>query len=120
MLRKTTFKLLMVVNFSSMVFYLVFLATPRLFNVEVISQNNLTVAWSNDDNTGTEIKFLLCWMKNGEANRCRDESFSENKISRSISGLQTATKYIISVARYSKDGKTLGEIRQKAVITRSG
>ena len=93
----------------------IFSAAPK-FNIKVLSQNALKVAWSNDDNTGTEIKFQLCWMKDGEANQCRTQTASNE----AITGLQSATKYIIGVARYSKDGKTLSEISQKVAITHSG
>lgn len=95
----------------------IFSAAPK-FNIKVLSQNELKVAWSNDDNTGTEIQFQLCWMKDGEANQCRTKP--QTVINREITGLQAATKYIIGVARYSKDGKTLGEISQKVAITNSG
>ena len=99
---------------------MIFLAAPSLLNIEVISQNELKVVWSNDDNSGTEMKFLLCWMKNEGDNKCRTEPSSQTTIVKSISGLQSATKYIITVARYSKDGNTVGKVRQKVAITRSG
>ena len=101
--------------------YLYFLAAPRFLNIEVKSQNELEAVWSNDDNSGTDIKFLLCWMKDGETIiLCNTQTSSETTISRSITSLQSATKYIISVARYSKDGKTVGKKRQTAAVTRSG
>ena len=77
--------------------------------------------WSNKDNRDDQNKFQLCWKKDGKAvQHCRTEPSSESRISRFISDLQAATKYIISVARYSKDGKTLGEKSQDVAITRSG
>ena len=86
-----------------------------------MSQNELKVFWSNDDNKGVEIKFLLCLIKDGKIlDQCLSVISSETTISRSITTLQAATKYIISVARYSKDGKTRGKKRQKVAITRSG
>ena len=77
--------------------------------------------WSNDDNRDVLNKFQLCWQKDGETvQRCRAEPSSEPRISRSIFGLQAATKYIVSVARYSKDEKTIGKKSQDVAITRSG
>jgi hypothetical protein len=68
-------------------------------------------------------KFQICWNKAGRTNEeCRDDDVTLPKPTknRSISGLQPATKYIITVARYNSDGKTLGRKRQEVAITRSG
>lgn len=102
--------------------YFLFLASPRFLNIKAISQNELEVVWSNgDNNAGVQIKFLLCYDKVGEALQvCRNESSSQIAISRAITVLQSATAYMVTVARYSKDEKTLGRKRQKAAISRSG
>ena len=99
----------------------IFSAAPK-FNIKVLSQNALKVVWSNDDKNGTEIKFQLCWMKDGEANQCRTGTrpSPQTAINGVITRLQAETKYIIGVARYSKDGKILSEISQKVAITHSG
>lgn len=87
----------------------------------MISQNKLTAVWSNDDDSGGQNKFELCWNKFGETYQpCSILRSSETKISRPIPNLQSATKYLISVARYSKDEKTFGRKTQKFAITRSG
>ena len=77
--------------------------------------------WSNDDKRVVQNKFQLCWKKDGETlQQCNIVTSLEPKISRHIFYLQTATKYVISVARYTKDEKTLGRKRQDVAITRSG
>ena len=96
-------------------------AAPKFLNVEVISQNELKAIWSNDDNNGGQICFELCWIKDGKAFvLCRVVCDSRSTISARITRLQSATKYIISVAQHSTDGKIIGKKRQKAAITRSG
>ena len=68
-------------------------------------------------------KFQICWNKVGKTDeKCRDDDvvYSEPRKNRSIYGLEPATKYIITVARYNSDGKTLGRKRQEVTITRSG
>ena len=92
-----------------------------MLNIKVTSPNELTVTWSKDGNRDFQNRFQVCWEKDGEMVRqCSSVTSSEPRISRSISGLKAATKYIISVARYSKDGKTLGKKSQDVAITRSG
>ena len=98
--------------------YLFFLA-PRLLNIEVASQSELRATWSNDD--GVENKYKLCWSTfRIDVFLCLTKISSEMTISIYIDGLQAATKYIIYVAQYSQDGKTLGGKIERAAITRSG
>ena len=79
------------------------------------------MTWSNDDNGVAQNKFQLCWKKDGETvQQCTIVTSSEPRISKSIFSPQVATKYIISVARYTKDEKTLGKKSQDVAITRSG
>ena len=78
------------------------------------------MVWSNNVDKGVQNKFNLS-CTNGEMFHVYHTVASpETTISRSITGLKAATKYIISVAQYTKDEKTLGEKTQKAAITRSG
>ena len=104
--------------YKSLIYLGVFLV-PRLLNIEVASQSELRAIWSNDD--GVENKYRLCWSTfRIDVFLCLTKISSETTISISIDGLQAATKYIIYVAQYSKDGKTLGGKIERAAITRSG
>jgi hypothetical protein len=95
-----------------------------MLNIKVRSQNELEVVWSNDNKNGGVTNFQICWNKaaGGTNEECCDDdiAFPEPKKSRRISGLEKATKYIITVARYNSDGKTPGRKRQEIAITRSG
>ena len=78
------------------------------------------MVWSNNDNRGVHNKFNLCWTNGEMSCEWHTAACPETTLSRSITGLQAATKYNVSVAQYTKDEKTLGEKTQKAAITRSG
>ena len=82
----------------------------------------MLVEWSNDAScaNGVQIKFQICHSKSTGRVLCNRVSYSQSSPNKKLSGLRPMTKYDISIARYSCDGKTIGEARSKTVITRSG
>ncbi|XP_028402371.1 uncharacterized protein LOC114525314 [Dendronephthya gigantea] len=95
-------------------------AAPSVLNVTVEGRNVLLIVWSNDNNNGKWIKFKVSWKKVGETLVLSvDQSDKERAASIRLTGLQEATAYEITVARYSDDGKTVGRKRRKIAITRS-
>jgi hypothetical protein len=103
------------------IFYI--LAAPNTLTVLVRGQNELLVEWSNDARcaNGVKIKFQICHSRESTGLvMCRTASYSQSSPNIKLPGLRPMTKYDITVARYSCDGETRGETRNKTVITRSG
>ncbi len=89
-----------------------------MLSIVVNSQTELLVSWSNDNNEGVRTKFKICWKDAIET--CYSYCHSSSTPSRSITGLQSATKYTITVARYNDDKTILGNKIEKVAITHSG
>ncbi|XP_028402410.1 uncharacterized protein LOC114525351 [Dendronephthya gigantea] len=95
-------------------------AAPSALNVTVEDRNVLLIVWSNDNNNGKLIRFKISWKIVGETFvRSVTGYYKERTESKRLIGLQEATAYEITVARYSDDGKTVGRKRHKIAITRS-
>jgi hypothetical protein len=82
------------------------------------------VGWSNDASRkyNIMIKFEVCFWQSHSTipGICSTVSSSHSLLSQTLYGLKPATKYNVTVARYSCDGKILGIERRKMGITRSG
>ena len=82
------------------------------------------VGWSNDASRkyNIMIKFEVCFWQSHSTipGVCSTVSSLQSSLTQTLSGLQPATKYNVTVARYSCDGRILGIERRKIAITRSG
>ncbi|CAB4027794.1 Receptor-type tyrosine- phosphatase delta [Paramuricea clavata] len=97
-------------------------AAPNILYIKVRSQHELLVVWSFNNNNGDRTKFQICWNKTagGTDRDCHQGFyFKPTVISTTIPGLQSATKYTITVVRYTSDGATPSRKGQKVAITRS-
>lgn len=96
------------------------LAAPSMLSIEVKSQTELLVAWSNNNNNGSSKNFEICWKKVQETTeKCLRRRYSIPTPNATLSKLLPATKYEVTVAQNSDDGTTLAEKAYKIAITRS-
>ena len=84
----------------------------------------MLVGWSNDANRKYNIliKFEICYWQSHSTipGDCSIVFSSHSLLTLTLYGLKPATKYNVTVARYSCDGNVLGIERRKIAITRSG
>ncbi|XP_028417818.1 uncharacterized protein LOC114542474 [Dendronephthya gigantea] len=104
-------------------------AAQNDLKITVEGQHRLSVKWPNDNGVAKKFKyqlyhvFKLCWNKVGETRQCLSKVYPGNFVNETLSGLQPATKYSVTVEKYLNDGKSIRikvfDRRQKIAMTRS-
>ena len=79
------------------------------------------MVWWYNNNNGGRTKIQICWNKTaGGIGHCQKGLYFGPRVKTIIMGLQSATKYTITIVRYTSDGVTTSKKGQKVAITRSG
>ena len=108
------------------ILFFLFLAAPSALHVSARGQKKMFVGWSNNANRkyNIMIKFEVCFWQSHSTipGVCSTVSSSQSSLTLTLTldGLKPATKYNVTVARYSCDGSILGIERREIAITRSG